>query len=152
MSHDPLWITFIKALVLCLVLLGAFAYMTVIERRLLGRFQHRYGPNRVGPLGALQPIADAIKTIFKEDLVMTSADKFVYVLAPETRYQVLNYPTKFAPTNLTVDFKVKERMGEFYAGLHDLFLQKNPGTFLAEYVWQAGGCGQPCAPRPAMPR
>ncbi len=82
MTHDPLWITFIKALVLCLVLLGAFAYMTVIERRLLGRFQHRYGPNRVGPFGALQPIADAIKTIFKEDLVMTSADKFVYVLAP----------------------------------------------------------------------
>ena len=82
MTHDPLWITFIKALVLFLVLLGAFAYMTVIERRLLGRFQHRYGPNRVGPFGALQPIADAIKTIFKEDLVMTSADKFVYVLAP----------------------------------------------------------------------
>ena len=82
MTHDPLWITFIKALVLCLVLLGAFAYMTVIERRLLGRFQHRYGPNRVGPLGALQPIADAIKTIFKEDLVMTNADKFVYILAP----------------------------------------------------------------------
>lgn len=80
--HDPLWITFIKALVLCLLLLGAFAYMTVIERRLLGRFQHRYGPNRVGPMAVLQPIADAIKTIFKEDLVMTSADKFVYVLAP----------------------------------------------------------------------
>jgi len=81
-APDPLWITFIKALVLCLVLLGAFAYMTVIERRLLGRFQHRYGPNRVGPFAVLQPIADAIKTIFKEDLVMTSADKFVYILAP----------------------------------------------------------------------
>lgn len=81
-AHDPLWITFIKALVLCVVLLGAFAYMTVIERRLLGRFQHRYGPNRVGPLAILQPIADAIKTIFKEDLVMTAADKFVYVMAP----------------------------------------------------------------------
>lgn len=82
MSHDPLWVTFLKALVLAVALLGAFAYMTVIERKLLGRFQHRYGPNRVGPFGWLQPIADAIKTIFKEDIIVTAADKFVYVLAP----------------------------------------------------------------------
>src|SRR5690606_3366575 len=82
LTHDPLWITFIKALVLCVVLLGAFAYMTLIERRLLGRFQQRYGPNRVGVRGVLQPIADAIKTVFKEDLVVTKADKFVYFLAP----------------------------------------------------------------------
>ena len=82
MSHDPLWITFLKALALCLVLLGAFAYMTLIERRLLARFQHRQGPNRVGPFGLLQPIADAIKSIFKEDIVVSAADRFVYVLAP----------------------------------------------------------------------
>ena len=82
MTHDPLWVTFVKALVLCVVLLGAFAYMTLIERRLLGRFQHRYGPNRVGFMAVLQPIGDAIKTVFKEDLVMTNADKFVYFLAP----------------------------------------------------------------------
>lgn len=82
MTHDPLWVTFLKALVLAVVLLGAFAYMTLIERRLLGRFQHRYGPNRVGPFGLLQPIADAIKSIFKEDIVVSAADKFVYVLAP----------------------------------------------------------------------
>lgn len=79
---DPLWVTFIKALVLCVVLLGAFAYMTLVERKLLGRFQHRYGPNRVGPLGLLQPIADAIKAIFKEDITVTAADKVVFVLAP----------------------------------------------------------------------
>ena len=82
MVHDPLWVTFIQALVLCVVLLGAFAYMTVIERKLLGRFQHRYGPNLTGPGGWLQPIADAIKTVFKEDLVVSAADKFVLVLAP----------------------------------------------------------------------
>jgi len=81
-THDPLWITFLKALVLVVVLLGAFAYMTLIERRLLGRFQHRYGPNRVGPFGLLQPIADAIKAIFKEDIVVSASDKVVYVLAP----------------------------------------------------------------------
>ena len=79
---DSLIITFIKALLLCFVLLGAFAYMTVIERKLLARMQHRYGPNRVGPFGLLQPIADAIKSIFKEDIVVSQADKFVYFLAP----------------------------------------------------------------------
>ncbi|MCA9836753.1 MAG: NADH-quinone oxidoreductase subunit NuoH [Trueperaceae bacterium] len=79
---DPWYVTLIKALVLCLVLLGGFAYMTVIERKLLGRFQHRYGPNRVGPFGLLQPIADAIKSIFKEDITVSAADKFVFYLAP----------------------------------------------------------------------
>lgn len=79
---DPLLVTFFKALVLCLVLLGAFAYMTLIERRLLGRMQHRFGPNRVGPFGLLQPIADAIKSLFKEDIVVSAADRFVFYLAP----------------------------------------------------------------------
>src|SRR5690606_28901456 len=79
---DPWWATLIKAVVLCLVLLGAFAYMTVIERRILARMQHRIGPNRVGPFGMLQPIADAIKSIFKEDIVVSAADRFVYHLAP----------------------------------------------------------------------
>ena len=77
-----LLITFIKAFTMCFVLLGGFAYMTLIERKLLGRMQHRYGPNRVGPFGLLQPIADAIKSVFKEDITVSRADKFVYVLAP----------------------------------------------------------------------
>ncbi len=79
---DNFILTFLKALVLCFVLLGAFAYMTVIERKILGRMQHRYGPNRVGPFGLLQPIADAIKSIFKEDIVVSASDRFVYFLAP----------------------------------------------------------------------
>ncbi len=74
--------TAIKAVVLCLVLLGAFAYMTLIERKLLGRMQHRIGPNRTGPFGLLQPIADAIKSIFKETIVPSNADRFVFFLAP----------------------------------------------------------------------
>ncbi len=80
--NDALLVTFVKALALCVVLLGAFAYMTVIERKLLGRMQHRYGPNRVGPFGLMQPIADAIKSIFKEDIVVSASDRFVYFLAP----------------------------------------------------------------------
>jgi NADH-quinone oxidoreductase subunit H len=81
-ANDPLIVTFIKALLLCVILLGAFAYMTVIERKILGRMQHRLGPNRVGPFGLLQPIADAIKSIFKEDIVVSASDRFVYLLAP----------------------------------------------------------------------
>ena len=79
---DPPVVTLLKALLLCLVLLGVFAYMTVIERRILARMQNRLGPNRVGPLGLLQPIADAIKSVFKEDIVVSAADRFVYYLAP----------------------------------------------------------------------
>lgn len=79
---EALWVVFLKALAMCVVLLGVFAYMTLIERRLLGRMQHRYGPNRTGPFGLLQPIADALKSIFKQDIMPTAADKFVYVLAP----------------------------------------------------------------------
>ncbi|SEI61292.1 NADH dehydrogenase subunit H [Deinococcus reticulitermitis] len=77
-----LLITLLKAVLVTLGLLTAFAYMTLIERRLLGRMQMRPGPNRVGPMGLLQPVADAIKSIFKEDLQVTLADKLVYTLAP----------------------------------------------------------------------
>jgi NADH-quinone oxidoreductase subunit H len=79
---EPLYITFLKGMTLCTVLLGAFAYLTLVERRVLARLQHRMGPNRVGPFGLLQPIADAIKSIFKEDIVVSAADKFVLYLAP----------------------------------------------------------------------
>ena len=75
-------ITLLKAILVILGLLTGFAYMTLVERKLLGRFQLRPGPNRVGPLGLLQPVADAIKSIFKEDITVTMADKVVYTIAP----------------------------------------------------------------------
>ncbi|PNY81924.1 NADH-quinone oxidoreductase subunit NuoH [Deinococcus koreensis] len=77
-----LLITLLKAVLVTLALLTTFAYMTLVERRLLGRMQLRPGPNRVGPMGLLQPAADAIKSIFKEDLNVTLADRLVYTLAP----------------------------------------------------------------------
>lgn len=61
---------------------GIVAYMVWAERKVAARFQDRIGPNRVGPLGLLQPIADAIKLITKENIVPRSADQFVHLLAP----------------------------------------------------------------------
>ena len=61
---------------------GIFALTTVLERKGLGRMQNRLGPNRVGPLGILQPVADGIKSLTKEDIVPLSADAVVHFLAP----------------------------------------------------------------------
>lgn len=63
-------------------LMIAAAYYTWVERRILGRFQSRLGPNRVGPFGLLQPIADLVKLIAKEDILPRSADRIVFTIAP----------------------------------------------------------------------
>jgi len=72
----------IKGFVLVLLLLGGFAYLTLYERKALARIQMRVGPNRAGPWGILQPIADAFKLIFKEELMPARADKLLFFLAP----------------------------------------------------------------------
>ena len=64
------------------VFLTLFALISVLERKILGRMQNRYGPNRVGPFGLLQPVADGIKMLIKEDIVPARADKVVHFLAP----------------------------------------------------------------------
>lgn len=81
---DPwLWLEwFVKAVIMLLVLLTGFAYLTWYERRALARIQTRIGPNRAGPQGLLQPIADAVKLIFKEELTPSAADKVLFVAAP----------------------------------------------------------------------
>src|SRR6476469_9305485 len=63
-------------------LLTLFALISVLERKILGRIQNRFGPNRVGPFGLLQPAADGIKLLIKEDIVPLRADKVVHFLAP----------------------------------------------------------------------
>src|SRR6266571_2836617 len=64
------------------VFLTLFALISVLERKILGRMQNRYGPNRVGPFGLFQPVADGIKVLIKEDIVPARADKVVHFLAP----------------------------------------------------------------------
>src|ERR1700756_1943229 len=64
------------------VFLTLFALISVLERKILGRMQNRYGPNRVGPFGLFQPVADGIKMLIKEDIVPARADKVVHFIAP----------------------------------------------------------------------
>lgn len=72
----------LKAIMFLVLALTGFAYMTWIERRVIARMQSRIGPNRVGPQGLLQPVAEGLKLIFKESITPAKADRFVYFLAP----------------------------------------------------------------------
>jgi NADH-quinone oxidoreductase subunit H len=79
---QPLWLTFIVAFILMNVLLVGMAYMTLFERKVLAAMQDRVGPNRTGRFGLLQPLADAVKLLGKEDLIPKHADKVVFYFAP----------------------------------------------------------------------
>ncbi|TET97051.1 MAG: NADH-quinone oxidoreductase subunit NuoH [Anaerolineales bacterium] len=72
----------IKSVVIFGIILGGFAYLTLFERRVLARMQTRIGPNRAGPWGLLQPVADGIKLIFNEELIPEQADRVLFLLAP----------------------------------------------------------------------
>ena len=81
-ANAELIITLVKVVVLILIVLTVDAYLTWFERKLVARIQSRWGPYRVGPHGLLQPLADGVKFLFKEDPTPTGVDKFVYFLAP----------------------------------------------------------------------
>ncbi|MBU1023401.1 NADH-quinone oxidoreductase subunit NuoH [bacterium] len=75
-------IILLKVAVAAVVLILAAAYMTYAERKVVARIQVRVGPNRCGPFGLVQPIADAVKLMFKEDIAPRNVDKFLWALAP----------------------------------------------------------------------
>ncbi|HDS01122.1 MAG TPA: NADH-quinone oxidoreductase subunit H, partial [candidate division Zixibacteria bacterium] len=75
-------ISTIKVIFVFVALLTACAYMTLIERRVVARFQTRLGPIYAGPNGLLQPVADLMKLIFKEDIIPEHVDKKIYTIAP----------------------------------------------------------------------
>src|SRR5262250_1103307 len=83
----PNWViqttsSLINIVALLAVFLTLFALISVLERKILARMQNRYGPNRVGPFGHFQPVADGIKMLIKEDIVPARADKIVHFFAP----------------------------------------------------------------------
>ncbi|HBP10726.1 MAG TPA: NADH-quinone oxidoreductase subunit NuoH [Nitrospina sp.] len=81
-DNIPLIVGSVKAVVIAVAIMSVVPIVVWLERRLMGRFQVRLGPNRVGPFGLVQPMADTIKLLFKEPIVQSSADKFLFHLAP----------------------------------------------------------------------
>src|SRR6476469_9064678 len=87
LSSAPEWVQGVASSLISIsavlgIFLGLFALISVLERKILGRIQNRYGPNRVGPFGLFQPVADGIKMLIKEDIVPARADKLVHFAAP----------------------------------------------------------------------
>src|SRR5215468_1896510 len=81
-GHDPWWMIILKVAVIFVFLLLTTIFMIWAERRVIGRMQTRPGPNRAGPFGLLQPVADALKLPLKEDIIPLGVDKLIFVLAP----------------------------------------------------------------------
>ncbi len=81
-GHDPWWLVVIKAVAVFAFLLLSVLVAILVERKVLGRMQMRYGPNRVGPFGLLQSLVDGVKLALKEGLVPAGVDKPIYLLAP----------------------------------------------------------------------
>jgi NADH-quinone oxidoreductase subunit H len=76
------WVSLIQAFVVINLVMAGFAYLTLAERKVMGRMQLRYGPNRVGPYGLLQPIADLLKLLHKESFRPAAAIDWLYLLGP----------------------------------------------------------------------
>ncbi|MFO7243490.1 MAG: NADH-quinone oxidoreductase subunit NuoH [Actinomycetes bacterium] len=82
LAGDPLWLVIVKAVLILVFLLTSVLFAVWFERRVIARLQERPGPNRLGPFGLLQSIADAMKLLFKEDITVRASEKILYIAAP----------------------------------------------------------------------
>src|SRR5512132_413008 len=80
-AWPTIW-TLVKIIVIAVPLILCVAYLTFVERKIIGYMQVRIGPNRVGPFGLLQPFADVAKMLFKEIIVPTGASRYLFFIAP----------------------------------------------------------------------
>ena len=101
--YEPWWIQLLKALVIFAVVFQLVPVVLLAERKLLGRFQHRYGPNRVGPYGALQPMADIGKLLFKQQFRPNGSIGWMFALAPAISMFTAVATLALVPFSDTVD-------------------------------------------------
>ena len=101
--YEPWWIQLLKALVIFAVVFQLVPIVLLAERKILGRFQHRYGPNRVGPYGALQPMADIGKLLFKQQFRPNGSIGWLFALAPAISMMTAVSVMALIPFSDTVD-------------------------------------------------
>ncbi len=118
--YEPWWIQIVKGVVIAVIGLQLVPIVLIAERKLLGRFQGRYGPNRVGPFGMLQPIADIVKLATKEQSRPKTSIGFLYVLAP-----VISIVTAFAAFAI-IPFGDRQDIFGTKVGLYGLDLSIGP--------------------------
>ena len=125
-------IAFVKVVVVFSAMMLIVAYMTLMERKVLGHIQVRFGPNRVGPFGLLQPIADGLKLFFKEDIIVPHANRLIYIFAPTVivitalvSYAVIPFGDSFTILGQKIDLVV----ADVNVGLLYLFAISSLGVY-----------------------
>ena len=118
-------VSVLKIAVVMGVLLTCVAYTVLLERKVLGFIQLRYGPNRVGPWGLLQPLADALKLLFKEDFTPPGANKYLFVMAPVITaaaaflpFAVIPFANTILPPEITLRLQDRPDRGVIEPGDH----------------------------------
>ena len=125
-------IAFVKVVVVFSGMMLIVAYMTLMERKVLGHIQVRFGPNRTGPFGLLQPIADGLKLFFKEDIIVPHANRLIYIFAPAVivitalvSYAVIPFGASFTILGQKIDLVV----ADVNVGLLYLFAISSLGVY-----------------------
>src|SRR4051812_8322091 len=133
MSAGDVLVSIVTCAIVIFALATAMAYMTVIERKVVGHIQLRYGPNRVGPGGWLQPLADLVKLLLKEDIIPSQADKPIFQLAPMISLVVAFMAfavIPFGPSDLKIgDVSIPFHIADLNIGILYIFAATSLGVY-----------------------